>query len=174
MVPKNSGDLCPTGDFTRLNSITVLDRYPIAHAQDFVFSLHGCTILSKSDLVKPYHQIPVNSTDIPRAAVTTPFGAFEFLTMPFRLRNTACTFQRFMDEVDCDFDFVYSYIDDILVASTSLEEHITHLCLLLSSFKRFKQFQVRINPAKCVFGASSLVFLGHTSALTEYHHFRIK
>ena len=57
-----------------------------------------------------------------------------------------------------DFDFVYNYIDDILVASASPEEHVTHLRLL---FERFQKYQVRINPGKCVFGASSLAFLGH-------------
>ena len=78
--------------------------------------------------------------------------------MPFGLRNAASTFQRFMDEVVRDLDFVYNYIDDILVASASPEEHVTHLRLL---FERFQKYQVRINPGKCVFGASSLTFLGH-------------
>ena len=66
----------------------------------------------------------MNPDDIPQTAVTTPFGAFEFLTMPFSLQNAASTFQRFMDEVVRDLDFVYNYIDDILVASASPEEHV--------------------------------------------------
>ena len=60
-------------------------------------------------MVKAYYQISVNPADIPKTAVTTPFVAFEFLTMPFGLRNTASTFQRFMDEVVRDLDFVYIY-----------------------------------------------------------------
>ena len=104
-------------------------------------SLHLCMVVRPSP------------ADIPKTAVTTPFGAFEFLTMPFGLRNAASTFQRFMDEVMRDLDFVYNYIDDILVASASPEEHVTHLRLL---FERFQKYQVRINPGKCVFGASSL------------------
>ena len=78
--------------------------------------------------------------------------------MPFGLRNVASTFQRFMDEVVRDLDFVYNYIDDILVASASPEERVTHLHLV---FERFQKYQVRINPGKCVFCALSLTFLGH-------------
>ena len=63
-----------------------------------------------------------------------------------------------MDEVVRDLDFVYNYIDDILVASASPEEHVTYLRLL---FERFQKYQVMINPDKCVSGASSLIFLGH-------------
>ena len=63
-----------------------------------------------------------------------------------------------MDKVVRDLDFVYNYIDDILIASASTEEHVTHLRLL---FEQFQKYQVRINPCKCVFGALLLTFLGH-------------
>ena len=96
--------------------------------------------------------------DVCKTAITTPFGLFEFTKMPFGLRNAAQTFQRFMDEVTRGLDFVFVYIDDILIASTNALEHEVHLRLL---FDRFRKYGVILNPAKCVFGVSSLEFLGH-------------
>jgi hypothetical protein len=95
---------------------------------------------------------------VPKTAITTPFGLYEFVRMPFGLRNAAQSFQRFMDQVLRGLDFCFDYVDDLLVASSSPEEHVRHLRLI---FERLAAYGLTINPSKCVWGVPSLDFLGH-------------
>ncbi len=157
MVRKKNGDWRPCGDYRAVNAAMIPDRYLIPLLEDFASNLAGCKVFSTIDLIWAFHQIPVEPADIPKTAVTTPFGLFEYMRMPFGLRNTAQTFQRFMDTVCRGLDFVFVYIDNILVFSHTPEEHAKHLEAL---FERLDAYGVIINPAKSVFGQSEVDFLG--------------
>ena len=103
------------------------------------------------------------------AAIVTPFGLFEYKSMPFGLENAAQTFQRLMDNVLRYCSFAYVYLDDILVASSSVDEHRQHLRQL---FRKLADYGLVVNPQKCVSGQSSLELLGHyaTTKPRRVHH----
>ena len=94
IVDKKNGEIRPCDDYRGLNALSKVDRYPVPNIQEFTSQLAGSTIFSRIDLVKAFHQIPVHPDDIPKTAIITLFGLFEYTQMPFGLKNAAQTFQR--------------------------------------------------------------------------------
>lgn len=157
-VMKKNGQFRFVGDYRGLNKATVPDRYPVPHVHDILNSLQGKKVFTTLDLERAYHQIPVEEGDIPKTAVITPFGLYEFTRMQFGLCNASQTFQRFMNKILGDLDFVVTFIDDVYIASESEEEHKEHVRIV---FDRLKQNGLVINVAKCKFAQPEVEFLGY-------------
>ena len=158
MVRKADGSWRPCGDFRRLNLQTKPDLYTCPNIGDLTARLAGCRVFSKLDLRKGYHQIPVRAEDICKTAIITPFGLWEFRRLPFGLRNAGQAFQRMMDRILAGLDYAFVYLDDVLIASRTHEEHQQHLREVL---ERFRQHGLVLNAEKCQLGVAELDYLGH-------------
>ena len=156
---KQPGTFRVTGDFRLLNEKTKMDRYGLPYLTDFANNLDGCSHFTSLDLYKSYHQINLAPEDRVKTAINTPLGKFQFCRLAMGLKNASQAFQRLMDSILGDLEFVFVYIDDILIASKDREEHLRHLKIV---FSRLHQYGLILNKEKCVFDTDTIEFLGHS------------
>ncbi|GBG71376.1 hypothetical protein CBR_g8795 [Chara braunii] len=158
-VPKKGGTLRMCIDYRGLNAITVKNAKPLPRIDDLLDRVQGCWHFRKIDLKSGYHQIAIRSEDQHKTAFQTGYGLYEFVVMPFDLWNAPGTFQHAMNRIFHDWDkFVLMYLDDILIFSRTVEEHVGHLDKVLSLLR---QHQFKINWEKCEFGRTRILYLGH-------------
>ena len=145
-------------DYRPLNQVTVADPYSMQRIDDTLDLLGEAGFLTKLDLCKGYYQILVDEADVPKTAFSTPFGKFEYIRMPFGLRNAPTHFQRCMDDVLCDlYECSSAYIDDVIIFSRSFDEHIRHIDEVLFALC---EYGFTIKPSKCIWEARSAEYLG--------------
>ena len=127
-VKKKDGSLRLCIDYRKLNSITKEDRNPMPRVDVMLEQLGKATYISTLDLTQGYYQVPVFKTDQEKTAFVARTGKYHFKRMPFGLKGAPTTFQRLMDVVlaPC-YQYANAYIDDIIVFSSSWEDHLTHL-----------------------------------------------
>lgn len=147
-------------DYRKLNEKTIDDRYPIPNITDILDKLGRCMYFTTLDLASGFHQIEVDPRDIAKTAFNVENGHYEFLRMPFGLKNAPSTFQRVMDNVLREHIGVRClvYMDDIIVFSTSLKEHLDNLRLIFASLQKYN---MKIQPDKSEFLHKEVAFLGH-------------
>ena len=158
-VRKKDGGVRICIDYRAVNQVTLPDPYLMPLIEEILDTLASARFISKIDLNKGFHQIPIQTLDIPKTAFCTPWGKFEFAVMPFGLRNGPAVFQRLMDRLlHEDLAFSRVYIDDIAVFSASWEEHCLHIAQVLD---RLRKAGLTANESKCQWGQTSCEFLGH-------------
>ena len=147
-------------DYRALNEKTISDAYPLPLITEILDQLGGAINFSTCDLASGFHQIEMHPEDKHKTAFSTPFGHYEFLRMPFGLRNAPATFQRLMDQVLTGIQGTdaFIYLDDIVIYGSSLEEHELKLERLM---KRLREAQLKLQPDKCEFLRPEVVYLGH-------------
>ncbi len=147
-------------DFRRLNSITKKDSYPQPSAEELFHRLAGHRYFTKLDLKSGYFQIPIHATDIPKTAIATQDGLYEFTVLAQGLMNAPPTFQRVMNELLANgrWDYMVVYLDDIVIFSKTIEEHKQHVADVISTLHK-SHFQV--SPPKCSIAVETIEFLSH-------------
>lgn len=120
----------------------------------------GAKWFSTLDLASGYNQVPVAEADRFKTAFCTPFGLFEFNRMPFGLCNAPSTFQRLMERIfgDQSFQSLLLYLDDVIVFSATVKQHLHRLELVLD---RLRQQNLKIKLSKCCFFRPEVRYLGH-------------
>ena len=160
VVRKKSGEWRICIDYRRLNNITIDDKYHLPRISDLLFDIKKSGYYVALDLRSGYWQVPMSEESRRYTAFRGPMGLFEFLVMPFGLKNAPATFQRCMDALlgDLRYKNVLAYLDDILIHH---EEEQACLDLLEIVLKRLEVAGLTINLPKCTFFPQRLKYLGH-------------
>ncbi|GKV41043.1 hypothetical protein SLEP1_g48622 [Rubroshorea leprosula] len=157
---KHDGTFRMCIDYRALNKITVKKKYPIPLIDDLFDKLGKARWFTKLDLRSGYWQVRIADGDEAKTTCVTRYGAYEFLVMPFGLTNAPATFCTLMNKVVHPFvdKFVVVYLDDIVVYSETLEEHVQHLRQV---FQVLRENELYVKPEKCSFAQQEVMFLGH-------------
>lgn len=161
LVKKKDGSYRFCFDGRPLNELTKHDSYPLPHIDRILNMLRDAKYISSLDLRKAFWQIPLDSASKEKTAFSVVGrGLFQFTTVPFGLCNAAQTQQRLVDAIfGPKFEpKIFTYLDDIIICSTTFEEHLS---LLAEVKNRLKEANLTINLKKCDFFKTSLKFLGY-------------
>ena len=160
LVTKKDGSTRFCIDYRKLNSITKKDCHPLPLIADTIDQLNNANVFSKLDLISGYWNIEMEEKSKEKTAFVCHLGLFHFNRMPFGLTNAPSSFQRYLSFVLNEYlwRFVLVYIDDLIIYSNDMEEHIKHIRLV---FEKLAEFQLRLKVEKCEFATEEVAYLGH-------------
>ena len=161
LVGKKDGTSRFCVDFRKLNAITKKDAFPLPLIDQILDCLEGAQFYSSLDLAAGYWQVPLTESARPKTAFSTPDGGhYEYKRLPFGLCNALATFQRLMNQLFKEelYDFVTIFLDDVLIYSQKLEEHLQHLKIVM---ERLASAGLKLKPSKCKLIQRAVSYLGY-------------
>ncbi|GIY44259.1 retrovirus-related Pol polyprotein from transposon 17.6 [Caerostris darwini] len=161
LVKKSDGSFRLVADLRKLNSKTIPDNFPLPNLSEMIDMLSGSKFFSTLDLTSGFHQMQMNPSHAHLTGIITEFGLFQYKRLPFGLKNAGASFQRLMSIVLAGLSDlkIACYIDDIIIASKTFEEHMNRLEIV---FKRLQSANLKVKPSKCFFLQHEITYLGHT------------
>lgn len=159
LVPKKDGSLRVCIDFHKINAVSRFDAYPMPCIDELLEKLGRAKYMTTLDLCKGYWQVPLEEGSKEYTAFRTSFGLFQFTVMPFGLQGAPATFQQLMDRVlaGCE-DCSAAYLDDVVVFSTSWDDHLLHLTKVLGEIT---EAGLTLNTQKCEWAQETVRYLGY-------------
>ena len=147
-------------DFRKLNDITVGDAYPLPNISNILDQIGKSNYFTTLDLANGFHQIPMSEEDKEKTAFSSPFGHYHYNRMPFGLKGAPATFQRLMNVVLTGLQGLHCfvYLDDIVIYGYNLKNHNAKL---IEVFKRLRSANLKLQPDKCNFLKTEIIYLGH-------------
>ena len=156
---KKNGQVRMCADYRKLNQKVVGDSFPLPRIDESLESLAGAKYYSTVDLKSAYTQVEVDERDIHKTAITTPFGLYEHLFMPFGIKTSPNEFQRLMQIVFRDelHWMLLVFLDDLIIYAKTIDEHLDKLDIVL---QRLIENNLKAEPSKCLFLQEYAKFLG--------------
>ena len=160
LVRKKDGSIRVCVDYRKLNNVTIKDAYPIPIIDSLFGYLSAATYFTTLDLASGYYQVRMDAKSQEYTAFACDFGFFEYKVMPMGLTNACATFQRLMNNVLDGLigKICLVYLDDIIIFSNNLEEHIEHVKLVA---QRLREHNLKIKLSKCKFAQQRVEYLSH-------------
>ena len=153
----NRNKACMVANYKKLNDNTIFDSYFLPNKETLIHKTRNCNWHSKFDCKSRFYQIKMTEESKPLIAFSTSQGHYECNVLPFGLKNAPHIFQRKMDNIFRDYDFIYVYVDDMLISSKTKEQHLKHLDIFINLCQTHG---IGLSKKKSIIGEPKIEFLG--------------